>query len=139
MPDERYDPALVAVDERALLSGDGPDAFARDGTYLGALFESLAVLGVRVFAQAAEARVAHFRTRGGDREIDIIVERDDGRVVAIEVKLSETVADDDVTHLRWLGEQLGDDLLDAVVVTTGKHAYRRPDGIAVVPLALLGP
>jgi hypothetical protein len=30
------------------------------------------------------------------------------------------------------------DLIDAVILTTGPHAYRRPDGIAVVPLALLG-
>jgi hypothetical protein len=34
---------------------------------------------------------------------------------------------------------LGDDLLDSVVVTTGSHAYRRKDGVAVVPAALLGP
>lgn len=40
----------------------------------------------------------------------------------------------DVRHLRWLSEQLGEDLLDAVVVTTGPYAYRRHDGIAVVPL-----
>jgi hypothetical protein len=36
-------------------------------------------------------------------------------------------------------DQLGDDLLDAMVVTTGETAYRRPDGIAVVPAALLSP
>lgn len=46
--------------------------------------------------------------------------------------------DSPVTHLRWLASRLGDDLLDAVVITTGPHAYRRPDGIAVVPAALLG-
>jgi len=67
------------------------------------------------------------------------VARDDQRVVAIEVKLTRTVDDDDVRHLRWLREQIGDDLLDAVIVSTGPEAYRRPDGIAVVPLALLGP
>ena len=44
-----------------------------------------------------------------------------------------------MAQLRWLQTKLGDDLLDAVVVTTGRHAYRRPDGIAVVPAALLGP
>ncbi len=38
-----------------------------------------------------------------------------------------------------LRDQLGGDLLDAMVVTTGETAYRRPDGIAVVPAALLGP
>jgi hypothetical protein len=41
--------------------------------------------------------------------------------------------------LIWLRGQLGDDFRDAVVITTGRHAYRRPDGIAVVPAALLGP
>jgi len=41
-------------------------------------------------------------------------------------------------HLRWLADTLGDDLLDAIVLTTGPTAYRRRDDIAVVPLALLG-
>ncbi|MGQ0774129.1 MAG: hypothetical protein ACT4NY_06885 [Pseudonocardiales bacterium] len=67
-------------------------------------------LSVRGYAQAAEATVHHLRTRNGDHEVDLIVERDDGRVVAKEV----------------------------VVITTGRHAYRRADGIAVVPAALLG-
>jgi hypothetical protein len=40
--------------------------------------------------------------------------------------------------LKWLAEQLGDSLLDALVVTTGAEAYRRPDGIAVVPAGLIG-
>ena len=47
--------------------------------------------------------------------------------------------DRDVRHLHWLAQQIGSDLLDAVVITTGPYAYRRPDGIAVVPVALLGP
>jgi predicted AAA+ superfamily ATPase len=99
----------------------------------------LVTLGVRVAAQAAEARVFHLRTKGGEREVDLIVERDDGRIVAIEVKLTRTPVDADVRHLRWLSDQLGDALLDAVLVTTGPTAYRRRDGIAVVPAALLGP
>ncbi len=137
------DPALAArlvgLGAGALLSGDGPAVVQRDGTFLGALFESLTALSVRVFAQAAEARVFHFRTRGGEHEVDLIIERDDHRIVAIEVKLSETVEADDVKHLKWLQARLGDQMLDAVVVTTGAHAFRRADGIAVVPLALLGP
>ncbi len=75
----------------------------------------------------------------GDHEIDLIGERPDRRVVAIEVKLGAVADDRDIRHLRWLSERLGDDLLDGVVVTTGTEAYRRPDGIAVVPAALLGP
>ena len=138
------DPALAArllgVDAGALLdaSAVGPP-IPRDGTLLGALFESLVTLDVRVYAQSAEATVKHLRTAGADREIDLIVERADGRVLAVEVKLARSIDDGDVRHLSWLRERIGDDLLDAVVVTTGEHAYRRQDGIAVVPAALLGP
>jgi predicted AAA+ superfamily ATPase len=141
------DPALAArllgVDDEALLTGDPPPGTAsisapRGGTLLGRLFESLVTLSVRVAAQAAEARVRHFRTKEGRQEIDLIVERQDQRVVAIEVKLGAVVTDDDVAHLHWLRDQIGDGLLDAVVVTTGPEAYRRSDGVAVVPAALLG-
>ena len=138
------DPALAArllgVDARALLDAAvvGPP-IPRDGTLLGALFESLVTLDLRVYAQAAEATVKHLRTHGGEHEVDLIVERADGRVVAFEVKLSRTVSDDDVRHLRWLAGRVGSELVDAVIITTGDTAYRRQDGIAVVPAALLGP
>lgn len=138
------DPALAArllgIDAGALLEGRsaGPPV-PRDGTLLGAFFESLVTLSVRTYAQAAEAGVKHLRTASGRHEVDLIVERPDGRVVAIEVKLARDVKDEDTRHLRWLAERIGDELLDAVIVTTGPEAYRRPDGIAVVPAALLGP
>jgi uncharacterized protein len=137
------DPALAArllgVHRDALLRGEGGGPITRDGVLLGALFESLATLSVRVLAQAAEARTSHLRLHGGQREIDLIVERGDGAVLAIEVKLSATVDDSDVRHLRWLRDELGDRVVDAIVITTGPTAYRRADGIGVVPLALLGP
>jgi predicted AAA+ superfamily ATPase len=138
------DPALAArllgADVDALLDGAplGPP-IPRDGTLLGHLFESLVTLDVRVFAQAAEATTRHLRTRGQLHEIDLVVERGDHRIVAIEIKLTQRVDDQDVRHLRWLANEIGDELLDAVVITTGPAAYRRPDGIAVVPAALLGP
>jgi hypothetical protein len=40
---------------------------------------------------------------------------------------------------RWLRGKLGDDLLDAAVITTGSEAYRRADGVAVIPLCLIEP
>lgn len=138
------DPALAArllgVDAGGLSSGaQGRAADLRRGTLLGALFEHLVTLSVRVYAAAADASVHHLRTSNGDHEVDLIVQRPDGRVLAIEVKLADRVTDDDVRHLTWLRSQIGDELVDAVVVTTGRHAYRRSDGIAVVPAALSGP
>lgn len=141
------DPALaarlLAATERSLLdTGGAPGDVTpapREGPLLGALFESLVTLSVRVYAQAVEAHVFHLRTRNGDHEVDLVVEGSDRRVVAFEVKLSPVVDDRTVVHLRWLRDKLGDRLAGAVVVTTGADAYRRRDGIAVVPLALLGP
>lgn len=138
------DPALAAqllgVQASTLLAGEssGP-VIVRDGTLLGALFESLATLSLRVYAARGEARVGHLRTARGRHEVDLIVERADGAVVAVEAKLARSVSDGDVKHLAWLGRMLGDRLLDQVILTTGPTAYRREDGIAVVPLALLGP
>lgn len=138
------DPALAArllgVGVNTLIEGgEGAAAVPRDGTLLGHLFESLVTLSVRVYAQAAEAEVKHLRTKGGRHEVDLIVERPDGRVLAMEVKLATTVSDDDVKHLLWLRDRMGPDLLDAVVVTTGSAAYRRADGVGVIPAVLLGP
>jgi predicted AAA+ superfamily ATPase len=137
------DPALAARlldrSRQHLLAGDeGNLGVPRDGTLLGGLFESLSALSIRTFAQSADARTCHLRTQGGRHEIDFIVERGGG-VLALEVKLSGTVDDRDVRHLTWLRDKLGDDLIDAAVLTTGTDAYRRRDGIAVIPLGLLGP
>ena len=130
-----FDPAVAArmmnLDEAGLMAS---------GRHLGPLFESLVSLSVRVYAQAAEARVFHLRTREPSvREVDLIVEGHDGGVVGVEVKLAQAATDHDVRHLNWLREQIGPRFRDGIIVTTGSHAYRRQDGIAVVPAALLGP
>jgi predicted AAA+ superfamily ATPase len=92
-----------------------------------------------VLAQRAEAEVTHLRTRNGDHEIDLMLTDPEGRVLAVEVKLTNTVADHDVKHLMWLSNVYGDQIIDRVIINTGPAAHRRPDGIAVIPLALLGP
>jgi uncharacterized protein len=136
------DPALAArllgASPQSLLSGKDPGpAIPRDGTLLGRLYESLIALSVRVYAQSAEAQVYHLRTQNGDHEVDFIVERDDHRVFALEAKLAANVSDADVAHLHWLRREIGSDLIGAAVIYTGRHAYRRADGIAVIPAALL--
>ena len=84
-----------------------------------------------MFAQRRDATVFHVRTRDAVHEVDLLLERDDGRVLAIEIKLSATVTDHDVRHLHQL--------VGKVVVTTDADAFQRADNVAVVPLALLGP
>jgi predicted AAA+ superfamily ATPase len=137
------DPALAArmvgVGAKGLMLGEGDTASPTAGTWLGALFESLAVQSVRTYASALHARVAHLRTAKGEHEVDIIVEGRDLNIVALEVKLADTIEDADVKHLLWLKSQTGERMKDAVLLYTGTYAYRRPDGVAVVPLALLGP
>jgi predicted AAA+ superfamily ATPase len=139
------DPALAArlvgVGLDALLRGEGSRVVPREdtNTWFGALFESLVVQSTRIYAGAANATIGHLRTRNTNREVDIIVERPDRTIVAIEAKLGGTVDDNDVRHLNWLHEQLGERVVERIVVNTGRFAYRRRDGVAVIPLALLGP
>jgi predicted AAA+ superfamily ATPase len=144
------DPALAArlvgIDKAGLLRGAGKRASPATtgtapvaGTWLGALFESLVTQSVRVYADAARARVGHLRTKNGNHEIDLIVESNSRSCIAIEAKLANSVDDRDVEHLNWLHRQIGDRLVDRIVIYTGRFAYRRPDGVAAVPLALLGP
>ena len=97
------------------------------------IVESLVTLCVRARATVAGLLTSHLRTRNGDHKIDLIVKNTAGRVVAIDVTLTRDPDDADVRHLHWLGERL----VDKVVVTTGEYAYRRDDGVAVIPLGLL--
>ncbi len=57
----------------------------------------------------------------------------------MEAKMNSAITEKDVTHLIWLRDKLGDRCVDTIVVHTGPEAYRRRDGVAVIPLALLGP
>lgn len=141
------DPALACrlleLDAEDLLTGaaDRDPLLARlgtgHGTVLGRLFESLIALALQAYVAHIGARLGHLRTRNGDHEVDFIVHRA-RRTVALEVKLAASVTDEDVRHLRWLKERMGPHLTDAAMITTGSVAYRRPDGIAVIPASLLG-
>jgi predicted AAA+ superfamily ATPase len=137
------DPALAAtlvnVTRDALLAGESPGPIQpKDGTFLGALFESLVTLSVRVYAQAARAGLHHFRTHRGEHEVDLVVEGRNHKVLAIEVKLAASPPSDAIEQLHWFARRFADDVVDRIVITTGREAYRRPDGVAVVPAALLG-
>ncbi len=136
------DPALalrlLGGSSAALLQGRDDTTHPGAAPLFGRLFESLATLTVRACAQVSDAEVFHLRTKRGEHEVDLIVQGPNQELLAIEVKLTGAVGDDDVKHLLWLRQRLGERLTDAIVLHTGPVAYRRPDGIGVVPLALLG-
>ncbi|MDR1766002.1 MAG: DUF4143 domain-containing protein [Lachnospiraceae bacterium] len=138
------DPALTAqllhFDESDLLkAGSRIDTRfdLRHGNIIGRLFESLAQLSLRTYSTVNDADLSWLRTANGDHEVDFILQRG-CRLVAFEVKFAPTVRDEDAKHLHWFRHLVGDRLTDAIILTTGPLAYRRPDGIGVVPLALLG-
>lgn len=131
--------SLLGLTTEDLLTGTRPTRLPHQPhPMLGALFEHLVALSMQVYAQPNEAHVYHCRDKNNRDEVDIIVETG-SRVAAFEVKLSRTISDEHVKGLRWLKDKIGDNLVNAVVVSTGSLAYRRPDGIAVIPAALLGP
>jgi predicted AAA+ superfamily ATPase len=131
------DPSLAV----AALGAD-PARLLRDVETLGLLFESLVVRDLRVFAQALDANVFHYRDATG-LEVDAIVERRDGTWAAFEVKLGPGAVDDAARSLRRLAQRVDTTRLGqpaALVVVTGwGYGYRRPDGVSVVPIGVLGP
>jgi len=137
------DPAIAArllqLDEEHLLRGAQVQTLGpQEGSILGRLFESLVAQSLHSYVDSLEATLSHVRDKPGRHEVDFIVEGPGGSMVAIEVKLSSRVDADDVKHLKWLRDKLGDRLTDAIVITVGKTAYRRSDGIGVVPFSCLG-
>lgn len=129
------DPSLAA----SLLGAD-PGRLRTDGETLGFLFESLVTRDVRVYAQAGGAEVWHYRDRGGELEIDLVVERTDGSWLGIEVKLGGPSVDSGAEALlRVARDRVERPPAALMVVTTRGYAYRRPDGVYVVPLGALRP
>lgn len=129
------DPSLAAY-----LLQAGPDRLLRELQTLGFLFESLATRDLRVYAAANDASLFHYRERGGELEVDLIVERRDGAWIAVEVKLGGELIDHAATALLRLATTRARRPPAAlVIVTATEYAYTRPEGVLVAPLALLGP
>ena len=135
------DPALalrlLGMSTEQLTDTTGFRQTAFDKPLFGRMFEALAALTVRGLAEAKFAKVMHFRDAKGFHEVDLIVQRTDGKILAIETKLSETVTPQDFKHLHWLSEQIGNELVGKVLIYAGNDAYTA-QGVSVVPLALLG-
>lgn len=133
------DPSLAAAMLRA-----SPDRLLADHTLFGFLFESLAVRDLRIYGEAEHCGVFHYRDNTG-LEADAIVERTDGAWVAVEIKLNTNpkVIDTAAKTLLRLKEKVArqrvEDLAAMLILTPTGPAYRRADGVQIVPLTLLGP
>ena len=123
--------------------GAGPRRYLDDLRAFGFLFESMAIRDLRIYAQANDAFVYHYRDTYG-LEADAVIETGDGSWIAAEVKLGGASAvDRAAVALLKLQDRVSEErragLARLMVITGGRYGYERPDGVAVVPLATLGP
>ncbi len=131
------DPSLAVAAVAA-----GPAHLLRDFRWFGFLFESLVVRDLRVYAQATGGLVHHYRDNTG-LEVDAVVDAGPGRWGAFEVKMAAARADEAAANLLRFAERVDTDPIGkpsvlGVIVANG-YAYRRPDGVAVIPITALGP
>lgn len=142
--DLRTTPARHFVDPSLAVAALGatPDQLLRDLHLFGLLFESLVVRDLRVYAQAFDGRVKQYRDNKGV-EVDAIVETDDGRWAAFEIKLAPGRIEEGAAGLRAFVAKVdttktGEPAALGVITGSG-YGYVREDGIHVIPIGALKP
>lgn len=137
--DTRYfvDPSIATAS-----LGLGPNDLRKDLNTLGLLFETLVVRDLRVYAEALDGNVYHYRDNNG-LECDSVLHLRNGHYGLVEIKLGgESLIEEGAANLRSLAKKIDTDKMYApsfmmVVVGTGRYAYRREDGVLVVPIGCL--
>jgi predicted AAA+ superfamily ATPase len=104
-------------------------------TELGHLLETFCVgeLLRQVSWMGSPPQPGHWRTHDGD-EVDLVLERDDGAIVGVEVKVGERVSAAQFSSLRKLREAFGDRFLGGVVLHLGSRAYSQDDRLHAIPV-----
>ena len=139
--DTRYyvDPSIAAA---AL--GIGPGDLLDDLETMGLMFETMAVRDLRVYADALDAAVYHYRDKSG-LECDAVLHRRNGSYGLIEIKLGgDKLIEEGAASLKKLAGKIDTDKMKApsflmVLTANGDTAYRRTDGVIVVPIGALKP
>lgn len=134
-------PKIHVIDSgvAARLMRVSPDKLASlDATALtefGNLLETFVVGELRKQASWLDepVTVGHWRTHDGD-EVDYVMEFDDGRILAFEVKANERVPGDDLKGLRTLRDALGERFIAGIALSTGTRSYNYEDRIYVMPV-----
>jgi len=132
------DPSLSAAALDA-----GPERLLDDLEFFGLLFESLVIRDLRIYAQPLGGTVYYYRDETG-LEVDAVVETNDGRWGAFEVKLGPGRIDEGAENLLDFVEKVdtdkcGQPAVLGVIVGKGTYGRQREDGVAVLPIASLGP
>lgn len=137
--DTRYfvDPSIACA---AL--GLGPMDLMNDLNTFGLFFETMCVRDLRVYADALGGKVYHYRDKNG-LECDAVVHLRNGSYGLIEIKLGgDRLIEEGAKNLKTLSEKIDTTKMKSpsflmVLTAVGPYAYRRPDGIYVVPLSCL--
>ena len=137
--DTRYfvDPSLAAASLRI-----GPQDLINNLNTTGFFFEALAVRDLRVYAESLDGDVYHYKDNL-DNECDVVIHLRDGRYALLEVKLGgEKLIDEGVKTLKDVlrridTDKMGKPAFMAIITGTERYAYRRDDGIIILPLGAL--
>lgn len=117
-----------------------PSRLLEDFAYFGFLFESLCDRDLRIYAEAIDGQVFHYRDASG-LEADAVIALNDGRWAAVEVKLGSKEIEEAAVHLLKLKDKVDTDKMRnpsfLMILTGGEIAYRRKDGVYVVPVGCL--
>jgi predicted AAA+ superfamily ATPase len=117
-----------------------PDGILNDFQYFGFLFESLCTRDIRIYAQTNDGDVFHYRDKSG-LEADLIIRLRNGQWAAIEVKLGMKQIDLAAKNLLALKARIDQEKMGEpsflMIITGGQYAYKRNDGVLVVPIACL--
>ncbi len=122
--------------------GTGPSGLLKDLHTFGFIFETMCIRDLRIYADALDGRVFHYRDKS-NLECDAVIVLRDGRYALIEIKLGgEERIEEGACNLKRLQKQLDTDRMNTpsfMMVLTGitRYAYRRRDGIYVVPVGCL--
>lgn len=121
-----------------------PNDLMNDLNTLGLLFENLVIRDLRVYAQTLHGSVFNYRDRDG-LEADAVVHLNDGRWGLIEIKLGgESLINEGAKSLIKLSEKINHEKMNkpsflAVITAVDKFAYKRKDGVLVIPIGCLKP
>lgn len=120
--------------------GTSPRGILEDFNYYGFLFESLCVRDLRVYLEPLRGKLYHYHDNN-DLEADLILCLEDGRWAAVEVKLGSREIDEGAANLLKLASNIDSTRHQKpsflMVLTGGEFAYRRADGVLVVPIGTL--